>query len=288
MRSFLLLLSFITGCEASYVWGCRGGWVNLTLKYPETNETYTSIEVLLDQDKIIQITHNDTWANQGVFSMYHDKQNKSLRVGIKPISKDDYGKYKFKFKSDGKSISNGDQRVKLKSDNPCQKPFHLTVSRTAEARISCGNKEYEDNYRVKFFCKENGPICEDVLSTKSALRSNGSFTLTEKERGFTVSISNVSAQDAGVYWCGVESTEIRYRAALRKIQLKVEDGPLIFIPVIIRVAVWLLLLSVLILILICTRYSKNKRNAAAEQHVPEILYTRRYRSAPRSLTQGMQ
>ncbi|KAL3060771.1 hypothetical protein OYC64_015170 [Pagothenia borchgrevinki] len=48
------------------------------------------------------------------------------------------------------------------------------------------------------------------------------FTLTETESGFTVSISNVSTQHAGVYWCGVESTEGSYRAALRKIQLEVK------------------------------------------------------------------
>ncbi|XP_010787465.1 CMRF35-like molecule 8 [Notothenia coriiceps] len=50
----------------------------------------------------------------------------------------------------------------------------------------------------------------------------GMFTLTETESGFTVSISNVSPQHAGVYWCGVESTEGSYRAALRKIQLEVK------------------------------------------------------------------
>ncbi|KAK1900887.1 T-cell surface antigen CD2 [Dissostichus eleginoides] len=92
------------------------------------------------------------------------------------------------------------------------------------------------------------------------------FTLTETESGFNVSISNVSPQHAGVYWCGVESTEGSYRAALRKIQLEMEDGPEIVIPVIICVAALMLLLFVIILILIYKRYSKNKRNAAAEQH----------------------
>ncbi|KAJ4927490.1 hypothetical protein JOQ06_015217 [Pogonophryne albipinna] len=103
----------------------------------------------------------------------------------------------------------------------CKDPFNQTAYRTAKTSITCDERNKEDS-RVKFFCKVNGHICEDILSTKSALRSNGMFTLTETESGFTVSISNVSTQHAGVYWCGVESTERSYRAALRKIQLEVK------------------------------------------------------------------
>ncbi|KAK1901409.1 Mucin-13 [Dissostichus eleginoides] len=91
----------------------------------------------------------------------------------------------------------------------------------------------------------------------------------ETESGFNVSISNVSPQHAGVYWCGVESTEGSYRAALRKIQLEMEDCPHIVIPGFICVAALQLLLFVLIFILIYKRHSKNKRNAAAEQHVTQ-------------------
>ncbi|KAF3855719.1 hypothetical protein F7725_016442 [Dissostichus mawsoni] len=85
----------------------------------------------------------------------------------------------------------------------CKDPFNQTAYRTAKTSIRCDEGNKEDS-RFKFFCKVNGPICEDILSTKSTLRSNGMFTLTETESGFTVSISNVSPQHAGVYWCGVE------------------------------------------------------------------------------------
>ncbi|XP_051272268.1 CMRF35-like molecule 8 isoform X10 [Dicentrarchus labrax] len=46
-------------------------------------------------------------------------------------------------------------------------------------------------------------------------------TNTETNRGFSVSISNVSSHDAGLYWCGVNKGN--YQTGLRKIQLKVED-----------------------------------------------------------------
>ncbi|KAL3043088.1 hypothetical protein OYC64_020909 [Pagothenia borchgrevinki] len=278
MRSSLLFLSIITGCEASKVWGCRGGWVHLTLDYPEPNETYTSIDVVANGKQIIQITQNDTWENKEHFSVYHDAKNQSLSVGIKPISRDDYGWYKFKCSTDQQSHSKRDQIVEmhLLPDEGCEGPLTQAAYRTANNTISCGKKGITPESRVKFFCKENGPICEDILSTKCALRSNGTFTLTETESGFTVSISNVSPQHAGVYWCGEESTEGSYRAALRKIQLEVEDGPHIAIPGIICVVA--LLLFVIILILIYKRYSKNKRNA--EQHVTQDYIYEEMRPVP--------
>ncbi|KAK2861585.1 hypothetical protein Q5P01_001118 [Channa striata] len=78
--------------------------------------------------------------------------------------------------------------------------------------------------RVKFLCKENGFICEDILSTQSSPVSNGSFTLTPTNRGFNVSISDVSSEDAGVYWCGVKP-DGNYRVTYRKIQLQVHNPP---------------------------------------------------------------
>ncbi|KAI9546635.1 hypothetical protein NQZ68_024533 [Dissostichus eleginoides] len=313
MRSFLLFLSLITGCEASYVWGCRGGWVNFTLDYPTPNKTYSSINVVADRKTIIQITQNDTWENKERFSVYHDAKNKSLRVGIKQITQDDFEKekYEFKFNPDQQSHSKRDQIVKmlLVADQGCQGPLKQTANRTTNTTISCGKKGFTPDSRVKLFCKENGPICEDILSTKSALRSNGMFTLTETQNGFTVSISNVSPQHAGVYWCGVESTEGSYRAALRKIQLEMEvkptpptipvsstttafaesrDCPHIVIPGFICVAALQLLLFVLIFILIYKRHSKNKRNAAAEQHVTQDYIYVEMQERPQMPDSGIQ
>ncbi|KAK5934566.1 hypothetical protein CgunFtcFv8_014956 [Champsocephalus gunnari] len=46
MKTFLLLfLSLMTGCEASMMKGCRGGWVNFTRGYLETWNIYTSMNV---------------------------------------------------------------------------------------------------------------------------------------------------------------------------------------------------------------------------------------------------
>ncbi|KAF3855718.1 hypothetical protein F7725_016441 [Dissostichus mawsoni] len=123
-------------------------------------------------------------------------------------------------------------------------------------------------------------ICEDILSTKSALRSNGMFTLTETESGITVSISNVSPQHAGVYWCGVESTEGSYRGALRKIQLEVKaTADLTRLlsyrhPWFICVAALQLLLFVLIFILIYKRlYLRGDAGAPPDARLRNTITT---------------
>ncbi|XP_010783557.1 uncharacterized protein [Notothenia coriiceps] len=222
MKRFLLLfLSLMTGCEASSkVKGCRGGWVDFTCGYPQNKETYARIDLVRKKSQIIiQTNQKDVWKSEGSFSVYHDKERKNIRVVIKEIQQEQT--YKLYFRPEQKPRKRDKEEVELELYKGCQEPFHQTEYKTDTIIIKC-DKENKDDSRVKFFCKENGSICEDILSTKSAeTKSNGTFTLTETESGFTVSISNVSPQHAGVYWCGVESSK-RYRTALRKIQLEVE------------------------------------------------------------------
>ncbi|XP_038548495.1 polymeric immunoglobulin receptor-like [Micropterus salmoides] len=252
MKIFLLLfLSQTTGCEAlSEVKGCASGWVEFTCKYPKPNVKYQSIYVVSPKE-IIRSSEKDVWENKGRVSLYHDPKNTNLRVAIKQLEREDFGDYQCKFHQRSDS-SQDTEEVKLDVETDgCQGQFIQTAYRTAKTTITCdhtGNK-------YKFFCKQNGSICEDILSTKSSLKSNGTFTLTETNSSFSMSISNVSSHDAGVYRCGVETHEGSYRASLRKIQLKVEGGPHVVITVIVCVAV-LLLLFVLILILIyaCKSY----------------------------------
>ncbi|XP_038551886.1 CMRF35-like molecule 8 isoform X2 [Micropterus salmoides] len=188
--SFLLLLLFslMTGCEASSeeskVKGCTDGWVEFTCECPKPNE---HVNLVIHKKTTIQSTKKDVWENKGRVSLYHDTKKKNLRMAIKQLEKKDIGTYTCKFKN----------------------------NEIKKLELDVGN-EY------KFFCKEKGSICEDILSTKSSLKSKGTFTLTETNSSFSVSISKVSSRDAGVYWCGVETHEGSYRAALRKIQLEVE------------------------------------------------------------------
>ncbi|XP_039653061.1 polymeric immunoglobulin receptor-like [Perca fluviatilis] len=218
MRNFLLIFLslMITGWEASSeVKGCTDGWVEFICQHNPTHQ-YQSVDVVKNNHTIIGSTQKNVWQTKNIFSVYYDAANRKLRVVIKPLQHGDSGEYKCKFIFEGKSESD---KVDLNVGKGCQTPFNQTAYRTAKTTISCDKR----NSTVMFFCKENGSICEDILSTKSFLRSNGSFTLTETSSSFNMSISNVSSQHAGVYWCGVETDKGSNRAALRKIQLEVED-----------------------------------------------------------------
>lgn len=103
----------------------------------------------------------------------------------------------------------------------CQQPFTQTVTRAAN--IKCDYPDDDFKYGVQFFCRGENFTCNDILSTKGQ-RLNGKFRLTNTNRGFNVSISGVSSQDAGVYWCGVGSKDGSYRVSVRQIKLEVEGA----------------------------------------------------------------
>ncbi|KAM7421873.1 hypothetical protein PAMA_010098 [Pampus argenteus] len=152
------------------------------------------------------------------FNLHHDTMSKSVTLLIKQLQKEEYGKYKCEFKHIT-AQDNVTWTLEHEKDG-CQEPFTQTAYVTAQTTITC---DYPNKYNssIKFLCKDNNVSCEEILSTQSPVKSNGTFTLTDTNRGFNVSVSNVSSQHAGVYWCGVKPNEGSYRASRRKIKLEV-------------------------------------------------------------------
>ncbi|KAK2861586.1 hypothetical protein Q5P01_001119 [Channa striata] len=199
MKSVLfLILSLTAGSEASSeMKGCVDGWIDFTCGYSNTQITkYHVIDVVTPRETL-RSSKTDEWETKGRVFLFHDTRNKNLRVIIKPLEQEDFGKHKYD------------------DCNPTQST--QTVHTTTKTTMTCG----DTGKRSGFFCKENGFICEDILS--STLKSNGTFSLTDTYSGFSVSISDVSSQDAGVYWCGVKPAGGNYRTALRRIKLQVHN-----------------------------------------------------------------
>ncbi|XP_038553635.1 polymeric immunoglobulin receptor-like [Micropterus salmoides] len=216
-KKFFQKLVMTVGHEVlSKVKGCPVGWIQFTCKYPKPNVTYESID-LVNPKETIRSALKNVWENNGRVFLYHDPKKNHLRVAINKTERENFGKYTCKFNQLPDSCDTVELDLDVETDG-CQGKFIQTAYRTAKTTIAC---DYTGN-KHKFFCKQKGSICEDILSTKSSLKSNGTFTLTETNSSFSVSISNVSSRDAGVYWCGVETHEGSYRAALRKIKLEVK------------------------------------------------------------------
>ncbi|CAI5686617.1 unnamed protein product [Oreochromis niloticus] len=217
----LLILPLTTGCAADgddedVLMACKQGWVQFTCKYPETNKRYDHIKVVIPNRTSLQSSLKDVWEDKGRFSLYHDTKHKTLKVGIRDLKQADFGTYRCEF---DQNSNRSPVKKELDSGN-CQQPFTQTVTRAAN--IMCDYPDNDFKSWVKFFCRGEDFTCKDILSTKG---QNGKFRLTNTNRGFNVSIRDVSSQDAGVYWCGVESDDGSYKASIRQIKLVIEGMP---------------------------------------------------------------
>lgn len=199
MKSFLLLiLSLNTGCVGLIkVQGCTGGWVDLTCRYPNPVTNYKNIEVETPRRDFKQLEQNKWEEGITGLYLYHNTTGRHLRMIVNPIGNKDFGNYKCYFIR---------ERVKfdLEDESVCLEDLVQTTHRTTQTSIDC------DHQGFNFICKENGFTCDTILHQTSAL-------------SLVKTISSVSLQDAGVYWCGSESQTQGYRVSRRKIRLDVKD-----------------------------------------------------------------
>ncbi|XP_035487804.1 polymeric immunoglobulin receptor-like isoform X1 [Scophthalmus maximus] len=214
-RFILLILSLATGCEVgSEVTGCANRWAQFSWKYTKPDK----LKEIKIPSKSIKITCNN--AIKGRCHCYHDTKSATVWLVIKELRQNDAGEYSC-ILDKGRTES---VKLELNEKTTCQKALDRTAYATAKTTIAC---EYPDNDRssVKFFCKKENGICEEIVSTRSSQKSKGKFTLSITGRGFDVSISNMSSQDNGVYWCGFKiGNDTSPGVGLRKIILKVQNA----------------------------------------------------------------
>ncbi|XP_041636192.1 uncharacterized protein LOC121505130 isoform X4 [Cheilinus undulatus] len=280
----LLILTLIAGCTVSSddlkVKGCNNGWVDFNLSYPDTSQSHRAIQLKFN-GKVIRDDPDD-WVTKGKYSLYHDTTTKIFRVIIKQIEK--FGDYECTFfplqQRDNNTIKKVEVEVKKAPPSLCQSGIIQTVSRTDKINITCEYPKLDKPFS-KFICREKTGekksrenreeerpfICEDIPSTESPLQSNG-YTLIETKKGFNVSISNVSPEHQGIYWCGVKSEDEdeggSYRAGVKKIHLRVEGVSLS--PMILSVVACVVVLVLLLVgIFVYSRFKHSKNRANGEQ-----------------------
>ncbi|KAM4588521.1 uncharacterized protein PAE49_002963 isoform 2-T2 [Odontesthes bonariensis] len=183
---FLLILSVITACKACKTvneWNQE--WVEFRCN-PKTNQKYQTAQVR---------DHGRT------------KPPKILIVEIK------HNNPKTPRCNKGSKYLSGSEKATFQYENDCPKPVIQTAYRTAKTTIKC---KFSNTYEFSFFCKKKQSTCEDIVSTKS----DRTLTLMNSSEGVDLSISNVSINHAGLYWCGMKGKDKTYFLALTQLEVK--------------------------------------------------------------------
>lgn len=170
----------------------------------------------------------NTWVHSGRFSLYDNTGGNYFKVIIRQLTRKDEGTYWCGV--DKPNIPDSYTKVELdvKKDDCCEKSVTETAYLGGEATIRCNYPEdHEDS--IKYFCKEQDRfVCNSINSNSNKISDTVQrFSLSDnrRERFSTVTISDLTEDDTGTYWCGVETsrTEQRYITLITQVKLDVID-----------------------------------------------------------------
>uniref|UniRef100_A0A8C0YG77 Ig-like domain-containing protein n=1 Tax=Cyprinus carpio carpio TaxID=630221 RepID=A0A8C0YG77_CYPCA len=160
----------------------------------------------------------DEWMENGDVSLYDDTRAGVLMVFFRELKAADAGTYRCGVKESDYTESFTELQLSVKHDAKYPNSMTESVYLGEEVNISC----------PVHFCKEdNNHICQNISSSKVTEMSGSSER--NEERVVTVSISDVSVSDAGVYWCGAETrdTYLTFISLTTKIQLNLIMPPVV-------------------------------------------------------------
>uniref|UniRef100_A0A8C2KH65 Ig-like domain-containing protein n=1 Tax=Cyprinus carpio TaxID=7962 RepID=A0A8C2KH65_CYPCA len=158
----------------------------------------------------------DEWMENGDDSLYNDTRAGVLMVFFRELKAADAGTYRCGVKESDYTESFTELQLSVKHDAKYPKRETEYAPFGEKANISC---QLPEKHEVHFCKEDNNHICQNISSSKVKEMSGSSER--NEERVVTVSISDVSVRDAGVYWCGAETrdTYLTFISLTTKIQL---------------------------------------------------------------------
>ncbi|XDV16557.1 hypothetical protein PO909_016220, partial [Leuciscus waleckii] len=210
-------LHIMTKVGVSRVTGHSGGRMMIKCEHPQhkTKPKY----ICKESDGCSERKNpgvQDEWMENGDVSLYDDTRAGVLMVFFRELKAADAGTYRC-----GVNVSHYTESfTELQLDVRDGAKFPKTKTESAhlgeEVNITC---QIQEEHKVHFCKEDDNHICQNIST--SAVTEMSPSSERNEERVFTVSISNVSVRDAGVYWCGAETrdTHLTFISLTTKIQL---------------------------------------------------------------------
>ncbi|XP_026101142.1 polymeric immunoglobulin receptor-like [Carassius auratus] len=210
-------LHIMTKVGVSRVNGSSGGRLMIKCEHPQykTNPKYICKEPDGCSERKNPGVQGE-WMENGDVSLYDDTRAGVLMVFFRELKAADEGTYRCGVKVSDYTESFTEIQLSVRHDVNYPKRVTESVHIGKEVNFTC---QILEEHKVHFCKEDDNHICQSIGSSKVTEMSVSSER--NEERVVTVSISNVSVRDAGVYWCGAETrdTDLTFISLNTQIQL---------------------------------------------------------------------
>ncbi|XP_016305968.1 polymeric immunoglobulin receptor-like, partial [Sinocyclocheilus anshuiensis] len=206
MKILLIFFTFsLISVRCFSVTGYSGGSVLLdTVRSSPDNKHNLQKQTNGKWDIILENKKQAKWINKGRYTLYVNT-NRNVVLLIRELHAQDSGRYKIGLS--GSEVI--DIHLNVIDDPCCKVSKRVEGRRKRTAIFKC---EYSQNHinNPKIIFKEGNDSIDEIIN--STLKSNGRFSMSERtdQKYITFVISAVTADDGGVYLCGVQINILSY------------------------------------------------------------------------------